>query len=239
MSYPSPYETPRKIELGYATDDKAVFSFFNTVYAWMCAGLAITATTAYLVSQNPAMVKSMRGSGMAVLILLGSVAIVFAIRHVALKVSAIAATVLFMIYAALIGAVLSGIFVMYNMQTIGGAFAITAGMFGAMSLYGFVTKRDLTQMGAYLFMAVIGLFIATLVNIFLASSMLYWIINYVGVIVFTLLTAYDTQKLKEIAHSTQGDAASAAKYAILGALSLYLDFLNMFMFILRIFGDRR
>lgn len=239
MSYPSPYESPRRVELDYATDDRAVFNFFNTVYAWMCAGLAITATTAYLVSMSPSMVRALHGTGISVIVLLGSVLMIWGIQRAAHRISPTAATVLFLIYAAVIGAVLSGIFVVYNLQTIGGAFAITAGMFGGMSIFGFVTKRDLTAMGSYLFMAVWGLFLATLVNIFLASSTLFWIINYVGVVVFTLLTAYDTQKLKNVAYQTQGNAREAAKYAIIGALSLYLDFLNMFIFILRILGSRR
>jgi FtsH-binding integral membrane protein len=239
MSYPSPYEAPRRVELDYATDEKSVFNFFNTVYAWMCAGLAITATTAYLVSMNVQLVRALHGRGIAVAVLLGSVLIVWGIRSAAHKISPTVATILFMVYAAMLGAVLSGIFIVYRMQTIGGAFAITAGTFGAMSIYGFVTKRDLTAMGSFLFMAVIGLFIATLVNIFMASTVLFWIINYVGVIVFTLLTAYDTQKLKNLAYQTQGDAKMAAKYAIIGALELYLDFLNMFLFILRIMGSRR
>lgn len=239
MSYPSPYESPRRLELDYATDDKTVFNFFNTVYAWMCAGLAITATSAYLVSLNPAMVKAVSASGLGIVFMLVSVAIVFGIRAAAFKISPLAATGLFMVYAALIGVVLSGIFVIYRMQTIGAAFAITAGTFGATSIYGYVTKRDLTSMGSYLFMALIGLIIATVVNFFMASSVLYWIINYVGLGLFIALTAYDSQKLKQLAYQTQGDATAAARHAILGALSLYLDFLNMFLFILRIIGDRR
>lgn len=239
MSYPSPYESPRRLELDYATDEKTVFSFFNTVYAWMCAGLAITATSAYLVSLNPAMVKAANASGLGIVFMVASVAIVWGIRAAAFKISPTAATALFMVYAALIGVVLSGIFVVYRMQTIGAAFAITAGTFGATSIYGYVTKRDLTSMGSYLFMALIGLVIATVVNFFLASSVLFWIINYVGLGLFIALTAYDSQKLKHLAYQTQGDARAAARYAILGALSLYLDFLNMFLFILRIIGSRR
>ena len=119
------------------------------------------------------------------------------------------------------------------------AFAITAGMFGTMSLYGFVTKKDLTAMGSFLFMALIGLVIASVVSIFWHNSMLEVLINYIGVIIFVGLTAYDTQKLKQIAIMTSGNAALAARLSISGALSLYLDFLNMYLFLVRILGDRR
>jgi hypothetical protein len=205
----------------------------------MCVGLAVTATVAWLVSQNVGFVRALHSKGIAVAFLVGSVIMVFGIRAAAHKISPTLATVLFLVYAAVIGAVLSGIFIVYPIATIGGAFLVTAGTFGAMSVYGFVTKRDLTSLGSFLFMGLVGLFLATLVNIFWANSVLYWVITYAGLALFIILTAYDTQKLKQIAHATQGDAKMAARYAIIGALELYLDFLNMFLFILRIMGNRR
>src|SRR5204862_4161782 len=137
------------------------------------------------------------------------------------------------------GLTLSVIFLVYTQASLYSAFFITAGTFGGMSLYGFVTKRDLTSLGSMLFMALIGLIIASVVNIFWANSTLYWIISYAGVLIFVGLTAYDTQKLKQIAYATANDAAMAARLSINGALMLYLDFINLFLFILRIMGDRR
>jgi len=146
---------------------------------------------------------------------------------------------LFMLYSALNGLTLSAIFIVYAHATLASAFLITAGMFGAMSVYGYVTKRDLTAMGSLLFMALVGLIIASVVSIFWRNSMLTTIINYAGVLIFVGLTAYDTQKLKQIAIATAGDAAMSARLSINGALQLYLDFLNLFLFLLRILGDRR
>ena len=142
-------------------------------------------------------------------------------------------------YAALNGLTLSVIFMVYAHATLASAFVVTAGMFGAMSLYGMFTRRDLTGLGSYLFMALIGLILASFINVFLHAAMLTAIINYVGVFIFVGLTAYDTQKLKEIAIQTSGNAALAARLSINGALALYLDFLNLFLLLLRIMGDRR
>jgi FtsH-binding integral membrane protein len=239
MSWQEPVAQRRPFELGYATDERSVFNFFNTVYAWMCAGLGVTATVAYLVSLNAAMVRALNQRGIAVAFLVGSVLIVWGIRAAARKISPAAATVLFLLYAALIGAILSGIFVVYSTATLGGAFLVTAGTFGATSAYGYITKRDLTSLGSFLFMGLVGLFLATLVNIFWANSILYWAITYLGLALFIVLTAYDSQKLKQIAYATQGDPRMAARYAVIGSLELYLDFLNMFLFILRIMGSRR
>jgi len=153
--------------------------------------------------------------------------------------SAAAATGLFILYAALIGFAIAPIFLIYKMATIVAAFVMTGGVFGVMSVYGFVTKRDLTSMGSFLVMAVVGLFLASLVNIFWANNALSWIITYAVLAVFIGLTAYRTQQLKEIALQLSGNADMAARYAIIGSLSLYISFINMFMSILRILGDRR
>jgi uncharacterized protein len=237
--YPDSDVTRRPIELGYSTDERVVFNFFNTVYAWMCVGLAVTASTAWIVSQNAAMVRTLTTSGVGIIFLLASVGICFAIRSAARRISPGLATVLFLLYAALIGAVFSGIFVIYNLQTIGGAFIMTAGVFGGMSVYGFVTKRDLTAMGSILIMCVWGLFLATLVNFFIASTVFSWFLTYAILAVFIGLVAYDTQWLRKVAEQVRGDARASASYAIIGSLELYLDFLNIFLSILRIMGSRR
>ena len=149
------------------------------------------------------------------------------------------ATLLFLIYSALNGLTLSAIFIVYSMGTIGQAFLITAGMFAVMSVLGFITRRDLSSIGSFLLMALVGLIIASIVNIFLASSTLMWLINYLGVFIFLGLTIYDTQKLKAMAYQTQDNAALASRLAIVGSLSLYLDFINLFLLILRILNSRR
>jgi uncharacterized protein len=164
---------------------------------------------------------------------------VWGIHSVALRVSALVATGMFLLYSALVGALLSGIFVVYQLGSIASVFTISAGIFGGMSIYGYVTKRDLTSMGSILVAAFWGLLLASVVNIFWANSTLYWIISYVGVAIFIGLIAYDTQRLKAMAYQTQGNPDLAARYAIIGSLTLYLDFINLFMFMLRILGNRR
>ena len=230
----------RAYELEYGTDDKVVFSFFNTVYAWMAVGLAVTATVAYLVSQSPAAIGIIYGSrGALAAGGLAAFAIAWAVQSMAHRISPTAATALFLVYAALIGALISGIFIRYDYGTIGGAFLMTGGVFGGMSVYGFVTKRDLTSMGSILVMCAWGLFLASIVNIFFASNALSWVITYAVLAVFIGLTAYDTQKLKTIALSLEGNPSAAARYAIVGSLHLYVDFINIFLSILRILGSRR
>ena len=154
------------------------------------------------------------------------------------KMSVAAAQATFWIYAALVGVSLAVIFLVYSQQSITQVFFITAATFGAMSLYGYTTKRDLTGMGSFLFMGLIGIIIASVVNIFMASSALGFAISVIGVLIFTGLTAYDTQKIKEM-YSVNDDGTLAGRKAIMGALSLYLDFINLFLMLLRLFGDRR
>jgi FtsH-binding integral membrane protein len=234
-----PNTQARPIELDYGTDEKVVFNFFNAVYAWMAVGLAVTATVAYLMSSVPQVMQMFWGRGASVAVLLGLALLAYSIRASAHKIGVGLATALFLLYAALIGAVLSFIFLVYSIETIGASFFMTAGVFAGMSVYGFVTKRDLTKIGSVLIMCVWGLFLATIVNIFLANNALSWIITYAVLAVFIGLTAYDTHMLKEIAQRTRGDARLAARYAIVGSLNLYVDFINMFMSILRIMGSRR
>ncbi len=234
--YPNP---SRPVELEYGTDDKAVFNFFNTVYAWMSVGLAVTATVAFFVSQNTAVMTALYSRGVILAFFLGTAGLAYAIRSAARNISATAGTALFLLYSAVMGAFLSFIFIIYPMNTIAAAFIMTGGVFAGMSIYGFVTKRDLTAMGSMLVMCVWGLFLATIVNIFWANNTMSWIITYVVLVVFIGLTAYDTQMLRNLAIQTAGDPKLAARYAIIGSLQLYVDFINIFMSILRIMGNRR
>lgn len=236
-----PNEQVRKpIELEYGTTDKSVFNFFNQVYAWMAVGLAVTACVGLFVSRTPSIMQFMFANKFVYLAaILGSVAIAWGVGSVALRVSAGAGLAMFLVYAALIGVLTSYIYVAYRMETIGAAFLMTAGVFGGMSLYGFVTKRDLTTMGSILVMCFWGLLLASLVNIFIASNALSWLITYAILAVFIGLTAYDTQKLKEIANQLDGNPSTLQRYAVIGSLNLYVDFINIFLAILRILGSRK
>src|SRR3954447_9021743 len=238
--YPQP-GTRKPFELDYATSDKTMSKFFNVVYAWMAVGLAITAAVAYFVSQSDTGLRIVYGGGkgMIVVIALGMFGIAMAVQSAAIRINANVATGLFLLYSALMGALLSGIFIVYKMQTIGAAFLVTGGTFAAMSVYGFVTKRDLTQIGSILIMCVIGLFVASLANVFIANNALSWLIPYAVLAVFIGITAYETQKLKVFAQQYGDDPNMAPRIAIIGSLLLYISFINMFMSILRIMGDRK
>jgi FtsH-binding integral membrane protein len=239
--FPSPNTFgPRTYEMQYESraDTVTVARFFNAVYAWMAAGLALTAVVAWYVSTRPdLMMQIFRGPVLIGLIIVELV-LVFTVAAAVNKINATVATGLFLLYSALNGLTLSAIFIVYAQATIASAFIITAGTFGAMSVWGFVTKRDLSGMGSILFMALIGLVLASIVNMFWANSMLTMLINYAGVLIFVGLTAYDTQKLKQIAVATAHDAAMSARMSVSGALTLYLDFVNLFLFLLRILGRR-
>jgi FtsH-binding integral membrane protein len=176
---------------------------------------------------------------MLIVLIIAELALVWTVSAAVNKLSAPVATALFMLYSALNGLTLSVIFLAYTHKTLGSTFLVTAAMFGAMSVYGMVTRRDLTRLGSFLFMALIGLILASVVNLFLASPAMYWIISYAGVLIFVGLTAYDTQRLKLVAEHTANDQAMAARLAVNGALTLYLDFINLFLLMLRILGDRR
>jgi FtsH-binding integral membrane protein len=229
----------RKVELEYSTEDRAVFNFFNTVYAWMAVGLAVTAVVGYGVSQTSALRVLYSSPFTIVALALAAFGIAWAVQGVAMRISAAAATGLFLLYAALIGVMISYIFVVYSTSTLLSAFVLTAGTFGGMSLYGFITKRDLTTIGSYLVMAFWGLLLASLVNIFLANNALSWVITYGVLFVFIGLTAYHTQNLKNFANEHAGNPNLAARMAIVGSLILYVAFINLFLSILRILGDRR
>ena len=203
------------------------------VYAWMGGGLALTALVSLLTVSSPALLQAILGNRIVFYALIfGELGLVVAISGAINRISATTASLLFLAYAALNGLTMSTIFVAYTSESIASTFVITSGMFGAMSLYGYATKSDLTSWGSFLFMGLIGVVIASLVNIFLHSSMIYWVVSFCGIIVFTGLTAYDTQRIKNMGNA-------GPKGAILGALTLYLDFINMFLLTLRLLGNRR
>lgn len=202
----------------------------GAVYGWMAAGLAITAFVSMAVVSSPALLNMLYGNRMMFFgLMIAELGLVFAIGGFAVRMGTATAAPLFLLYSALNGVTLSGIFLVYTGQSISSAFVTTAGTFGAMSVYGFVTKRDLTSLGSFCFMGLIGIVIASIVNIFLHSNMIQFMVSGIGLIVFIGLTAYDTQKLKGV----RGGAAVA------GALALYLDFINIFLMMLQLFGDRR
>ena len=235
---PNPFGINRSHPLDYAgPDNPALVKFFNSVYAWMCVGLAITATVAYLVSQNVDVLMRL-GMGTMIGLFIVQIVLVMVIANAINRINATAATALFVLYSALNGITLSGIFLLYAKATLASAFIVSAGTFGAMSVYGMTTKRDLTGMGRIMMMLLIGVIIASVVSLFWHNSMLQVAMNYIGVLVFVGLTAYDTQKLKMIADQTQNDSAMAARLSIVGSLMLYLDFINLFLFILRIMGSK-
>ncbi len=216
-------------------------AFMRGVYGWMTAGLGVTAALAFLVAGSPALAQLFWGNSILLIgIIIAEVALVFAISGAIHRMSAGTATGLFLLYSALNGITLSVIFAAYAPAAIFKAFVTTAGMFGAMSIYGLTTKKDLTSWGSFLFMGLIGMFIAMLVNIFLQSPMMHFVISIVGVIVFTGLTAYDTQQLRVMGESAPyGDTTAIRRGSILGALRLYLDFINLFLMLLRLFGGSR
>ena len=211
-------------------------TLIRQVYTWMGAGLTITAFMALITLSSPAALNAILGNRLIFFgLMIGELALVFTLSGAINKMSASTATLIFIAYSALNGVTLSVVALAYTASSITSTFVTTAGMFGAMSAYGYMTKKDLTSWGSFLFMGLIGVVIASVVNIFVGSSTVSWVISGIGVIVFTGLTAYDTWKIKEMA--TQG--TEGRKPAIMGALTLYLDFINLFLMLLRFTGDRR
>lgn len=216
-----------------------VSSFIQSVYNWMAIGLGLTALVAYIVASNETLLRLTYS--IRFFLIIGELALVFILAGRVHKMKASTATALFLFYSALNGATLSIIFIVYTMSSIASTFFVCAATFTACSVYGWITKRDLTSIGGFMFMGLIGIIIASLVNLFIQSSAMAMIISYIGVFIFIGLTAYDTQKLKEMAMSQPAglDAAVLRKGAIMGALTLYLDFINMFLFLLHILGGSR
>ena len=214
-------------------------AFLRKVYAYMAGGLFATAVTATAVASSETLVELILGNRIVFYgLLLGEIGMVLAFSSVVNRLSTAAAAAFFFAYAVINGLTLSVIFLAYTASSIGSTFFVTAGTFGALSAYGYATKRDLSGLGSFAMMGLIGLVIASIVNIFLGSTMIYWLTTFVGVIVFTALTAYDTQKLKQFALSSSSPDEQN-KVALQGALMLYLDFINLFLYLLRLLGRRR
>ena len=215
-------------------------ALMHKVFVWMTLALAITGLTAYGVATSPTILSLIFSSKVTFFgLIIAEFALVFAISGAINRLSLSTATMLFILYSVINGATLSSIFFAFSVATISKVFFITAGTFGAMALVGYTTKTDLTSMGKLLFMALLGIIIASVVNMFVASSGLDLILSYVGVLVFVGLTAYDTQKIKQMCQAAPDAGESAQKLALIGALSLYLDFINLFLYLLRIFGNNR
>ena len=209
------------------------------VYLWMTMALAITGFTAYGVATSPGILQTIYSNpavmwGLVIAELILVITVSGAINRLSLSV----ATLLFIVYSVLNGALLSSVFLVYTASSVATVFFITAGTFAAMALVGYTTKTDLSSMGKILLMALIGMIIATIVNLFVKSTGLELIISYIGVLVFVGLTAYDSQKIKQMLLQAPDASEGAQKVALLGALSLYLDFINLFLYLLRIFGRR-
>ena len=213
--------------------------FITKVYSWMALALAITGVVAVSTAANmEALLPLLAGPGL-IMVVLFQLGIVLALSFLVNKLSPGVATGLFLTYSALTGFTLSTLFFVYTADSLASTFFVTSGTFAAVSAYGYVTKTDLTKIGSLLIMALIGIVIASLVNLFLQSEALSWIVTYVGVIVFVGLIAYDTQRLKRMAVAVSYDGDTQRKASVLGALALYLDFINLFLKLTRILGNRR
>ncbi len=231
----------QSISLNKTRTQVRVNEFIRSVYNWMAIGLGLTGVVAFYVSNNETLLKLIFGNQFIFFgLIIGELILVFTISARVHKMQASTATSLFVLYAALNGATISAIFLIYTRSSITSTFFICAATFIASSIYGMVTKRDLTSMGQFMFMGLIGIVIASVVNLFVRSSGMSLIVSYIGVIVFVGLTAYDTQKLRTMALSQPDglDSGTVRKGAILGALTLYLDFINLFLMLLRILGNR-
>ncbi len=214
--------------------------FLVKVYNWMAFGLAVTGFIAWYVSQTPAMVYAIVGNPIIFFgLIIAELGAVFYLASRVMQMSAQRAKAIFIGYAVLNGLTLSVIFLAYTSASVTSAFLVTAGTFGAMSFYGATTKKDLTSWGSFLFMGLIGIIIASVVNIFMQSDMMHWVISCAGVLIFTGLTAYDTQQILRMNILGNEGTEEDTKEAISGALKLYLDFINLFIMILRLMGDRR
>jgi uncharacterized protein len=231
----------QSVPLKTARAQVQVNEFIRSVYNWMAIGLGLTGVVAFYVSNSETLMKLIFGNQIIFFgLIIGELVLVFTISARVHKMQASTATSLFVLYAALNGATLSAIFLIYTSSSITSTFFICAATFIASSIYGMVTKRDLTSMGQFMFMGLIGIVIASVVNLFVRSSGMSLVVSYIGVIVFVGLTAYDTQKLRTMALSQPAgiDSGTVRKGAILGALTLYLDFINLFLMLLRILGNR-
>ena len=215
-------------------------ALMRKVYLWMTLALVITGFTAFGIASNPGIAYAIVTNRLLFWgLVIAEFGLVIGISGAINKLSAVTATLLFVLYSIVNGATLSVIFMAYTMSSIASVFFITAGLFGVMAFIGYTTKTDLTSIGKILFMALIGIILATIVNLFVGSSMLNMIVSYIGVVIFTGLTAYDSQKIKNMLYNADSMDEGMQKIALLGSLTLYLDFINLFLMLLRSFGGNR
>lgn len=212
--------------------------FLRAVYGWMCAGLAITAASAWFIAGSPLLVRAIASNRLLFWMLMGAqLGLVVVLSARVEKMAASTASLLFAAYSALTGVTLSFVLLAFTGESVANTFLITAGMFGGLAAYGTVTRRSLAGLGSFLFMGLIGVVLASVVGMFWHSDALQFVISFIGVIVFAGLAAYDAQRLKAMALTSPG--GQTGTYAIVGALALYLDFINLFLFLLRFTGSRR
>ena len=241
------YDRNVRSKASSAEIDLGLKAYMNKVYSFMAVGLALTGVIAHITSKMAfdfstntmtSFGAAIYASPLAFIIMLSPLGFILALNFGIAKMSASKAQTVFWIFAALMGASLSSIFLIYTGASITRVFFITSATFGAMSIYGYTTKRDLTKLGSFLMMGLIGIIIASIVNIFMKSSMMYFVISILGVLIFVGLTAYDTQKIKNM-YTSSDSGELMGKKAVMGALTLYLDFINLFIMLLRLFGQRR
>jgi len=214
-------------------------ALIKNVYMWMAGALTVTGLVAYYVAGSYEMMNLIFGNRFAFYgLIIAELGLVLGLNFAINKISAVTATIMFLLYAVINGATMASIFFIYQMSSIATTFFITAGTFGAMAVYGSVTKTDLSKVGNLCFMALIGIIIASVVNIFIGNSMMDLIISGIGVLIFVGLTAWDAQKIKAMLYGAD-ENDQTQKIAVLGALTLYLDFVNMFLYLLRLFGNRK
>jgi len=237
------YQTTRTLDAAAnaAMIDEGLRAHMNKVYGLMSVAMLLTGGVAWAVGTNEAMIAAIFMTPLKWLVMFAPLIMVFALSAMIGRMSAAAAQLFFYVYAALVGLSLSFIFAVYTQTSIAQTFLVTAIAFAGLSLYGYTTKRSLSAMGSFMMMGLIGLIVASIVNIFLASSALAFAISVIGVLIFAGLTAWDTQRIKNdyLQHAQMGDSEWMAKSAIMGALTLYLDFINMFMFLLQFLGNNR
>ncbi len=231
------YMSQTQARTGAAQIDEGLRSYMLGVYNYMTVAMLITGVVAFFTSQSPALLQTIYGTPLHWVVMLAPLGFVMFLSFRVHKMSASAAQITFWAFSALMGLSLAYIFLAYTPASITKVFFITAGAFAGLSLVGYTTKKNLSGMGSFLFMGLIGIIIAMLVNLFLASAALDWVISVLGVLIFAGLTAYDTQQIKNMYYAADSGEV-ATKKSIMGALRLYLDFLNMFLFLLQLFGNR-
>ena len=235
----APYEVLRNpaVTSPFSSAER-VSTFLRAVYGWMCAGLGVTAMTAWFIASSPGLVVTIATNRPLFWgLVIAQLGIVLVLSARVQKLSASTASLLFIVYSALTGLTMSVILLAFTGESVATTFMVTAGMFGALAVYGTVTRRDLSGLGSFLFMGLIGVVLASIVGLFWQNDALQFVISFIGVIVFTGLTVYDAQRLKAMALAIPGGAIGS--YQVVGALSLYLEFVNLFLFLLRFTGSRR